>query len=145
MSDVGLIGRLLLVQRFDILAFAKFGLVGAATAVIYFLVMWFADSIVGLGYLVVVSLAYFASTVFHFLANRHFTFSAASGQCRRQMVRYLVMWSVNYVITLAVVGFCVERFHFSPYIGVCVSVLFTLCVGFLLGRYWVFKLEEERL
>jgi putative flippase GtrA len=145
MNEVELSGRVLLVKHFNILAFAKFGLVGAATAVIYFLVMWFADSILGLAYLVVVSLAYIVSTVFHFLANRHFTFSAARGQYRRQMTRYLIMWSVNYVITLVVVGFFVERLNFSPYIGVCVSVFFTLFVGFLLGRYWVFKLEEERL
>ncbi len=134
-----LIGRAVLVQREQIVAFAKFCLVGVATAAIYFLVMWFADSVVGLDYLVVVSLAYLASTLFHFLANRHFTFSASRGDYTRQISRYLAMWLTNYTITVLVVGFCIEKLDFSLYIGVCISVLITMCVGFLLGRYWVFK------
>lgn len=134
-----------LAQKEDILRFAKFGLVGAATAVIYFLAMWLADSIFGLNYVIVVSLAYSASTLFHFLANRYFTFSASSGQYKRQISRYLAMWLTNYVITVLVVGFCVEELKLSHYIGVCFSVLFTMCVGFFLGRYWVFKIEEKRL
>lgn len=124
-------------------AFTKFGLVGATTAAIYFVVMWFADAIFGLPYIVAVSLAYFVSTVFHFLANRHFTFAAAHGRHESQFARYLVMWLINYLITILVVGLCVERFHFSPYIGVCVSVLFAMWVGYILGRYWVFKVNEK--
>lgn len=127
------------------LAFAKFGLVGATTAAIYFLVMWLVDAILGLPYIVAVCLAYFVSTVFHFLANRHFTFAAAHGRHESQIARYLLMWFINYLITILVVGLCVERFNLSPYIGVCVSVLFTMCVGYILGCYWVFKVNEETL
>jgi putative flippase GtrA len=127
------------------LAVTKFGLVGATTAAIYFLVMWLADAILGLPYIVAVSLAYFVSTVFHFLANRHFTFAAAHGRHESQMARYLLMWFINYLITILVVGLCVERLQLSPHIGVCVSVLFTMCVGYVLGRYWVFKVKEETI
>lgn len=125
------------------LAFAKFGLVGATTAAIYFLVMWLADAILELPYIGAVSFANFVSTVFHFLANRHFTFAAAHGRHGSQIARYLLMWFINYLITIVVVALCVERFHLSPYIGVCVSVLFTMCVGYVLARYWVFKVKEE--
>lgn len=123
------------------LAFAKFGMVGAATAAIYFLVMWVADSMLGFNYISAVSVAYFISTTFHFLANRHFTFGAAKEQHGQQIIRYLVMWIFNYVITIAVVGVCVERFLLSPYIGVCVSVVFTMFTGYVLARYWVFKIK----
>ena len=123
--------------------FIKFGLVGVTTAVIYFLVMWFSDEILGIQYTVAVSLAYVVSTLFHFLANRHFTFGADHGHRKSQIVRYLIMWIINYLITMLVVGLSVETIHLSPYIGVCVSVLFTMCVGYILGRYWVFKLKEE--
>ena len=126
-----------------LLVFLKFGLVGVTTAVIYFLVMWFSDEILGIQYTVAVSLAYVVSTLFHFLANRHFTFGADHGHRKSQIVRYLIMWIINYLITMLVVGLSVETIHLSPYIGVCVSVLFTMCVGYILGRYWVFKLKEE--
>jgi putative flippase GtrA len=105
--------------------------------------MWLADAILGLPYIVAVSLAYFVSTVFHFLANRHFTFAAAHGRHNSQISRYLLMCFINYLITILVVGLSVERFQFSPYIGVCVSVMFTMCIGYVLGRYWVFNVIEE--
>ena len=130
-------------SKLHIFTFVKFGLVGFTTALIYFTVMWFVDKILGIQYTVMVSSAYFVSTLFHFLANRHFTFGAAHGHRKSQIVRYLLMWFINYLITMVVVGLSVEIFHLSPYIGVCVSVLLTMCVGYILGRYWVFKLKEE--
>ena len=125
-------------SRRSILPFAKFGLVGSITAVIYFMLMWGSDLLLHLPYILVVSLAYSGSTLFHFLANRHFTFSATNGYPSVQMFRYLIMWCINYFITILVVGLCVELFHLSPYMGVCVSVLLTMCVGYFLSRYWVF-------
>jgi len=128
-------------QNSHLLAFTKFGLVGTATATIYFFFMWIADVIFELPYIVAVSLAYFVSTVFHFLANRHSTFAAALGSYERQVARYLVMLFINYLIAILIVGLCVERLHLSPYIGVCASVLFTMCIGYVLGRCWVFKVK----
>lgn len=125
-------------------AFTKFGLVGATTAAIYFVVMWFSDSILGVKYIVAVSVAYVVSTLFHFLANRHFTFGAAQGHRYSQITRYATMWVINYLITIFVVGFCVEHLLLSPYLGVCVSVVFTMCTGYLLARFWVFRVGKER-
>jgi putative flippase GtrA len=158
-----------------VLVFARFGMVGATTAAVYFLVMWGTDSmlsfnhievisvdnlfprmgsVVGmfpslgvndsvlsfnLKYITVVSVAYIVSTVFHYLANRHFTFEAIKDRHQNQIIRYLVMWTINYLITIVIVGVCVEQFQFSPYIGVCISVAFTMFIGYFLARYWVFK------
>jgi putative flippase GtrA len=155
--------------------FARFGIVGATTAAVYFLVMWGTDTLLNVNnitllslaslfpkvvsmvgmfprlgindsvlgfnfkYIVVVSLAYVVSTIFHFLANRYFTFGAVKERHRDQLFRYMVMWSINYLITIAIVSICVEQFQFSPYIGVCVSVVFTMFIGYFLARYWVFK------
>lgn len=148
--------------------FARFGIVGATTAAVYFLVMWFTDTILSnnnitvisldimfpwlsgmnisysvLGfnfkYIVVVSIAYIVSTIFHFLANRHFTFGAVKERHQQQIIRYMVMWTINYLITVLIVSFCVEQLKFSPYIGVCVAVAFTMFIGYFLARYWVFK------
>jgi putative flippase GtrA len=124
-------------------AFAKFGLVGATTAAIYFAVMWFFDSILEFKYIASVSVAYVVSTVFHFLANRHFTFAATQGRQHSQFIRYMALWVINCLITILVVGFSVEQLLLSSYIGVCVAVLFTMCTGYVLARYWVFKVKEE--
>lgn len=122
-------------------AFVKFGMVGAVTAAIYFLLMWAADSMLGLNYIAAVSVAYFVSTVFHFLANRHFTFGATEDRHQHQIIRYIVMWLINYLTTIFIVSVCVERFLLSPYIGVCVSVVFTMFTGYVLARYWIFKVR----
>lgn len=124
-----------------VLAFAKFGMVGAVSAMTYFLVMWVINSILGLGYIAAVSIAYFISTIFHFLANRHFTFGAVKDCHKRQIVRYLVMWLLNYLIIIFVISICVERFLLSPYIGACYSIVFTTFTGYALARYWVFKIR----
>jgi len=119
----------------------KFGVVGATTAVFYFFVMWFASSILNFGYIFAVSAAYFVSTLFHYLANRTFTFSAEAGRHSLQLAKYMVLWIVNYVITILVVGISVERFGFSAYLGVCAAVVITVFVGYFLSRYWVFKIR----
>lgn len=123
------------------LAVFKFGMVGAVTAAIYFLVMWVADSVLLFNYIAAVSVAYVISTIFHFLANRHFTFGAVKEHHGYQLFRYLAMWGLNYFITVAIVGICVEKFLLSAYIGVCVSVAFTMITGYILSRYWVFRIK----
>lgn len=122
-------------------ALTKFGIVGAVTAAIYFFVMWVANSLIGLHYIVSITAAYFASTTFHFLANRHFTFSAIDESHRNQLLRYMVMWIVNYVITIVIVSLCVKHFGLSPYIGVCISVVVTVATGYLFSRFWVFRVK----
>lgn len=123
------------------LAFLKFGMVGAVTAAIYFLLMWAADSILGLNYFAAVSVAYSVSTAFHFLANRHVTFGAIGVRHQHQIIRYMVMWIINYLTTIFIVSICVERFLLSPYVGVCVSVACMMFTGYFLARYWTFKVR----
>ena len=124
-----------------LLVFAKFVLVGAITAAIFFLAMWLAYEIFGLSYIQAVSLAYFVSTAFHFLANSLFTFLAVNSSRVSQIYRYLLLLILNYLITIFIVDLSVEGFLLSPYNGILISVLVTACVGYILGRYWVFKVK----
>ena len=122
--------------------FIKFGTVGAITAAIYFLLMWIFFSGFEMGYIGAISIAYLVSTAFHFLANRYFTFGASEDRYGYQLIRYLVMWVLNYLLTITVVSVCFEQFELSPYIGVCVAVVLTMFVGYVLSHYWVFKLRR---
>jgi putative flippase GtrA len=121
--------------------FLKFACVGGLTALIYFLIMWIAQSVFLFHYLLSISLAYFVSTMFHFLMNRQYTFLATQDAHWDQLRRYGVMWVVNYLITILIVNICVERLLLSPYLGVCISVLFTSAIGYVLGHFWVFKIK----
>ena len=117
----------------------KYGIVGGVTGLIYFLLMWASNEILSLRYILAVSLAYFFSTVFHYLANRYFTFSAKTDSNLTQLMRYATVWIFNYIITVLIVSIFVEYFRQSPYLGVCASVLLTSVFGYVLSKYWVFK------
>ena len=121
----------------------KFGLVGILTAVLYFGVLFLLMSYLVWDYLLSVSLAYIISTIFHFLANRHFTFSASDGSNKIQLLRYLLLWIFNYVITIFIVTISVSLIELSVYMGVCLSVLFTVFFGYFLSRKWVFNFRER--
>ena len=130
-----------LLVKLHLFSAIKFGLVGAVTAVIYFIVMWFLMSVLNFGYIFAVSMAYIVSTLFHYLANRHFTFSAQAGQHSWQLARYMVLWILNYIITIIVISISVEHLGLSAYLGVCAAVVITVLVGYFMSRYWVFKIK----
>ena len=119
--------------------FFKFGLTGATTAAIYFLVMLAVESLLGFDYKISVSVAYLLSTLFQFILNRRFTFGTVEGQLSSQAIRYLVMLGINYLLTIVTVVICVERFRLSPYAGVWIALVLTIPTGYFLSRYWIFK------
>ena len=118
----------------------KFGLVGVLTAVLYFGALFLFMNYLLWDYLLFVSLAYVISTTFHFLANRHFTFSASDGSSKLQLLRYMLLWIFNYISTIFIVTISVSLIELSVYIvGVCLSILFTVCFGYFLSQKWVFN------
>lgn len=119
--------------------FLKFGLIGLLTAAIYFTVMWATDSLLGVSYLFAVTAAYVTATFFQFNANRRFTFRASNEAQHKQLPRYLALLVINYFVTILIVGFCVENVGLSAYVGVCISVLVTVFIGYYLSHFWVFK------
>ena len=128
-------------HKFQFLIFLKYGLVGLATASVYFIVMWLSSEVIGWNYRIAISLAYFVSTIVHYCLNRSLTFRAYSGGHIIQLGRYLVAWVINYCLTMIVVVFCVEKLGLSTYLGVCFAVIITICSGFFLLSKWVFRIN----
>ena len=129
-------------RRSLIRSLSRFGLVGMTTAAIYFFLLWIGDEIFSIPYVLSISLAYSVSTVFNFLASRHFTFSILNRGADGQIVRYLILWAINYLITILVVRLCVHGRNLSLYTGVSIALVFTTAVGYILSRFWVFKAKE---
>lgn len=96
-----------------------------------------------LHYEVAVTLSYILSVLTHFNGNRHVTFKKHTHALLPQLKRYVVMLLVNYLITLLIMHITVAFFHFSPYIGVISAIAFTVWVGFLMAKFWVFKKKEQ--
>ena len=132
------------VQRFIDRRFLKFLAVGLTTMVVQFssfALMW---DIFHLPQRLSVSISYLTAVTFHFLSNRSFTFQAGNANVFKQLVKYIVVTCLNYVITIVVVDVCVKILFLSPYIGVMAAIATTVMTGFLFLRYWVFG-EASRL
>ena len=131
------------VQRFMDLRFLKFLAVGLTTMVVQFssfALMW---EIFHLPQRLSVSISYLTAVIFHFLSNRLFTFQAGNANVYKQLVKYIIVTCLNYVITIVVVEVCVKVFFLSPYMGVMAAIATTVMTGFLFLKYWVFGVASR--
>lgn len=123
----------------EIKRFLKFGVVGAATAAIYFLILAFHLEVLRFSYTLSVSVAYIVSVVFQFIANRLFTFGTEKRSVLTQLPRYLVLLFINYLLTILIVRFVVDKIGWTAYHGVLVAVPFIMITGYSLSKFWVYK------
>lgn len=119
--------------------FLTYLVVGGLTAIVYFGFIALSVEIFELDYRVGVTVAYVLAVSFHFLANRKFTFRAVNNQILHQSIRYLGVLMINYLITLGVVYFCVDRFGISTYLSAALSIVITVSVGYFASKVWVFR------
>lgn len=119
----------------SILAFLT---VGALAAVINFTTFTILFNVTNLNYEIITSIAYIFSVVFHFTANRSFTFKSRNISMVNQLPKYSGMVLLNYLITLLVMRFTVEVLHLSPYLGNVFAITTTVGICYLLSKYWVF-------
>lgn len=118
---------------------ALFCLVGATTALLNFSVFGLLWHLLQINYRIAVTCSYALSALFHFTANRRFTFKSHGADLHAHICKYLVMILINYTITLCVMHIVVEIFTLSPYFGVACSIATTFGTGYLLAKYWVFR------
>lgn len=109
------------------------------TACIYFSLFALFWQLLGMNYQVAVTITYLLAVLFHFSANRRFTFKAHGANLMQHLGKYACMVAINYLITLAMMHFIVEVLHFTPYAGLILSVFANTNANFLMSRYWVFR------
>ena len=119
--------------------FILFLMVGAFTATIYFCVLIVLLEFLLIDYRVAVSVAYVSAVTFHFISNRRVTFRSNEARVLPQIIRYLPMIVLNYVLTICVVTVSVETLGFSPYLGAALAIVVTTGVGFCMSKQWIFK------
>ena len=118
----------------------KFLAVGATSALVYFLsfsVLW---HFIHFTYQIAVSIAYALSVVVHFTANRRITFRAHGHALAAQLTKYFVMVAINYGITLWIMHGIVTNLNLTPYLGIMCSIALTVATGYLMAKFWVFRI-----
>ena len=134
--------------------FLRFLVVGGVSALVQFLVLALCLQSLKLEYQVSAVLAYVASVVFHFLANRYLTFKLSGTPRFEEIRRYITIVLVNFAITMVITMLTVEFVNlspdvrtlltvgvvnFTPYLGTFFSIATTIGVTFISSKYWIFK------
>lgn len=115
----------------------KFGLVGAASAGVYFLCLFllrpFAQTTI-----LLTAACYVISAVFNFLAQSSFTFGVKGAQHAR-MLRFVTMHGVCLTLNSALMHLAVEVLGQGLFLSqIAVSVIVAL-VSFAMSAGWVFQ------
>lgn len=119
-----------------IISFAAVGILSAIINLASFSFFW---TFLHIHYKLAVSFAYILSVLFHFFANKYFTFKQRHSRVLAQISRYLTVTALNYLITLCVVYLAVETFHLSPYLAIIAAIGVTVNTGFILSHFWIFR------
>lgn len=122
--------------------FLTYLVVGGLTALIYFGFIALSIEVFELDYRIGVSIAYVLAVSFHFVANRKFTFRVVDNRIIHQSIRYLGVLLINYLITIGVVSFFVDRVGISTYLSAAISIVVTVGVGYFASKFWVFRNRE---
>ena len=120
----------------------RFLLVGGITALIQLALVSALHEIARLPQAVAVSAGYVGAVVFHFMANRQFTFGLRSAVTLRQVGRYLVIAAANYLLTLMICAILAPVLGIYP--AVVGAIIATTGFGYAASRHWVFTPERER-
>lgn len=118
-----------------IIPFLTVGATAAFINLVAFTLFW---KMVHFDYSISISIAFVLSVAFHFTANRYFTFKSQATRVSSQFPRYAAMVLANYAITMVIMHLVVENLHFSPWLGIFISIATTVGISYSLSRYWVF-------
>jgi putative flippase GtrA len=169
------------------MSFLRFLLVGGVSALVQFAVLALFLQSFGFEYRLSVAVAYIASVMFHFVANRYFTFRLNGVPRVDEIRRYLTIVAINFVVTMIITTSTVEFLDFAPYmaiicsrvkvfdlqpyvatvfpgfdvsffwshvkelftrleiiniapyVGTFLSIVATIGIAFISGKYWIFK------
>lgn len=121
----------------------RFLLVGGVSALIQFIVLALCLEFLVLGYQLSAALAYVASVVFHFSANRYFTFQLKGVPGIDEIRRYATIVVVNFMVTMGITTLTVEVIKLTPYIATVFSIAATVGIAFISSKYWIFKKRES--
>lgn len=117
----------------------KYGLVGLISACIYFSAIWMLYTNLNYHYLFSISAAYFLCNIFHFFANKKFTFKNSKNVSFQLAYRYTLLIIINNILTLLIVFVTKEYLYISPYLGALISIGITFTIGYLVSSKFIFS------
>ena len=118
--------------------FARFAVVGAIATAIHAAVFTIAIEFVDIEPVTANALAFVVALLTGYALNRRWTF-VAHGAEHARLWRYAIAALVVLALNSAIMFAVVHVAHWSPYIGLAVSIVLAPPVSFALNQYWVFR------
>jgi putative flippase GtrA len=115
----------------------KFGLVGAASAAVYFLCLFVLRPFL-FSTIILTAISYIVSAVFNFLAQSSFTFRVKTG-APSMPVRFIAMHGVCLVLNSALMNLAVDVLGQGLFLSQIAVSLFVALVSFAMSASWVFR------
>lgn len=119
--------------------FFRFLLVGCGAAGLQLLILAVCLRIFGIRYQYAAAFAYFSSVLFHYLANRRFTFELCGVGGAKEILSYSLLVVFNLIITMLVTIYVVEVLDLTPYLAAAFSIAVTIGVTFAVSKYLIFN------
>lgn len=117
----------------------RYLLVGAVVFLIYFVLLFLLIDVMRVYYPIGVSVSYVLAVSVQLTLNKVFTFDGGVGSTKSQLIKYLCLLVINYLATISVVAFVVERMFFSAYTGAAIGVVTTILIGYFASKFWIFR------
>lgn len=115
-----------------------FAIAGIATGLIYFTLFALFWRILHYNHIVAVSISYTIAAAFHFWFNRDITFKVKKYKNIKQIVKYIALLIINYLITVIILQISLLYTTF-PYMGLIIAAGATAVTGYILSKFWIFK------
>jgi putative flippase GtrA len=126
-------------KQFEVIKILKYLVIGGITFVLYEFFLWIFFSRLGFTHLLSITISYFLAILFHFMANKKITFKVRNNTNQKEVIYYLLIAGVNYIIQLLINYTLINLFGLNIYVSALVGICCTVILGFLSLNFWVFK------
>lgn len=119
-------------------SFFRYGIIGILSVCVDFLFLFIFFDIFNFPQSLAVSIGFIISAIFNFLMHKNYTFKTNSNNIINEIVKYILLITVSYFITLFLIIYLVDiglNLYFSKLCTICIVYIY----GYVFGKYFVFK------
>jgi putative flippase GtrA len=125
-------------KKIHIEYFIKYCMVGVVNTVLFNGVVFFLAKTTKIPLEISTAIAMIFSITSHFLCNKFFTFKVHQ-LSSKEIIRYLSMVTINYLVTNASLKFFMLILHLNLELSLFFTTGIIMVIGFSLSNFWVFR------
>jgi putative flippase GtrA len=129
--------------------FGKFILVGSINGIIYFALLYFLTSVLGMYYMWSAVISVIVQTLITFALHRAWTWGSKKGEVKSvttiyRFIKYLIVGGVGMVFGLMGLYIVTEVWHVHYMLSTIIASAVLLVLNFLANNYWTWGNNESR-